>query len=72
MTDLHKARESAARFNPIISSSNQADTITQCSQLIDALGHMLATAENPALESIHLLTGAISAALNFEARAHDA
>lgn len=64
------ARESAARLNPIISVAGSSDTINQCSMLIDQLGHLMASEEMAGnMPSIHLFTGAISAALNFELEA---
>ncbi len=60
-------REQAFRLNPIISPVNAQDTISNCASLIEEIGHTLANAD--AAEdhrNIHMLTGAISAALNFE------
>jgi len=63
-------RDIASRLNPIISPVGKNDTISQCSQLVQALGLFLSTTESDgSRSSAHLLTGTIAAALNFELEA---
>ena len=60
-------REQAFRLNPIISPVNAQDTISNCAGLIQQIGHTLANAETAdGHRNIFMMTGAISAALNFE------
>ena len=60
-------REQAFRLNPIISPVNMQDTISNCAKLIDDIGKVLANADAAEdSHNIHMLTSAISAALNFE------
>lgn len=63
-------RARASRLNPIISPVGQPDTISQCAQLVESLGHFMAS-NQPGNNTghVHLLTGAIAAALNFELEA---
>lgn len=61
------AREQAAKINPIISLVGMPDTLSQCAGLIDQLGLFMANAQpEDGAPLVHLLTGTISAAINFE------
>ena len=67
--DAALIRESASKLNPIISVVCQADTISQCAALINALGQFFGSPEfdgDSSRSHAHLLTGAIAAALMFE------
>jgi hypothetical protein len=69
MAENFEVREQAAKLNPIISLAGKSDTLSQCSQLLDQLGRFVANAADCGDSSIplmHLLTGAISSAINFE------
>lgn len=70
MADTSVPRDIASRLNPIISIVGSNDTISQCAQLVQALGLFLSTTESDdSRSSAHLLTEAIAAALNFEVEA---
>jgi D-arabinose 1-dehydrogenase-like Zn-dependent alcohol dehydrogenase len=72
MATSQSVREQAAKLNPIISLVGMPDTLSQCAQMVDQLGRFVASAAESGDSSIplmHLLTGAISSALNFELEA---
>lgn len=59
-------RETASRINPLISSIGTNDTISICAQLIRAMGFAMEGADPDFALSMWRITGAISAAMEFE------
>ena len=67
MAISHSVREQAAKLNPIISLVGMPDTLSQCAALVDQLGQFMANMQpQDGAPLMHLLTGAISSAINFE------
>lgn len=64
MTNI--TRETASRINPLISSIGTNDTISICAQLVRALGFAMEGADPDVALSMCRITGAISAAMEFE------
>lgn len=60
------SRETASRINPLISSIGTNDTISICAQLVRALGFAMEGADPDIALSMCRITGAISAAMEFE------
>ena len=67
MATSQSVREQAAKLNPIISLVGMPDTLSQCAALVDQLGQFMANMQpQDGAPLMHLLTGAISSAINFE------
>jgi hypothetical protein len=73
MTSASITRETASRLNPIISPVGRNDTISQCAHLVESLGVFVSTSDaaDDSRCHLHLLTGSIDAALNFELAARE-
>lgn len=64
MTNISRA--TASRINPLISVIGTTDTISTCAQLVRAIGFAMEGCDPDVALSMHRITGAVAAAMEFE------
>ena len=60
------SRATAASINPIISLSSKADTLSNCAQLIEAIGYAVEGGDAAICSQVYKITDAVVAAMTYE------
>ena len=65
-------RRVASSMNPIISTISTKDTLTNCANLVRAVGHVVEAADANVCSQMFMFTGVIAAAIDYENQADEA